>query len=366
MSAIRFEVLARCPHTGARRGRLHTRHGTVETPAFMPVGTQAAVKLIGSEDLEALGFALVLANTYHLALRPGAERIRRLGGLHRFMSWNGAILTDSGGYQVMSLAPLREIDDTGVRFRSHLDGTPLELTPERAVEIQGQLGVDIAMALDECAPYPCSRSEAAEAMRRTHLWAPRCLAARSPDQALFGIVQGGVHEDLRRESAAFVTTLDFDGFAIGGVSVGEPTELQRPVVGLVAPLLPAEKPRYLMGVGHPADILHAVACGVDLFDCVLPTRMGRHHVLYTLFGRVHVSAARWADHDGPVDPDSVFPVVGRYSAAYLRHLLKVGEPLGARLCSLHNLAFYARLMAEIRAAIESGSWPELARRYAAA
>lgn len=362
--AVRYEHLATCPHTGARRGRLHTPHGTVETPAFMPVGTQATVKTVGSEDLESLGFELVLSNTYHLSLRPGSALVEKLGGLHHFMSWNGSILTDSGGYQVMSLSAMRTIDDTGVRFRSHLDGSEVFLTPERSIEIQGELGVDISMMLDECPPYPCTRDEAAAAMKRTHLWAPRNLAARREGQAVFGIVQGGVHEDLRRESAQTIGSMPFDGFAIGGVSVGEPTEMQHPVVRLTAPLLPADKVRYLMGVGHPNDIVNAVACGVDLFDCVLPTRMARHHCLYTLNGRVNIAAKKWEDVDELPDPGSVFPATARYSAAYLRHLFKVGEPLGARLATLHNLSFYARLMAEIREAIEQGSWPELCARYA--
>lgn len=361
----RFELLGVCPHTGARRGRLHTAHGVIETPAFMPVGTQASVKTVGSEDLEALGFGLVLSNTYHLSLRPGADLIERFGGLHEFMSWRGAILTDSGGYQVMSLASHRRITDEGVVFKSHLDGSEQFLSPERSIEIQGQLGVDVAMALDVCAPYPAPREDVAEAMRRTHLWAPRNLAARG-EPAIFGIVQGGIHEDLRRESAAFISSLPFDGFAIGGVSVGEPTELQYPVVRLTAPLLPADKARYLMGVGHPRDILHAVACGVDLFDCVLPTRMARHHALYTLGGRVNILNAQWAERHGPVDEGSVFPATARYSAAYLRHLVKAEEPLGARLCTLHNLAFYARLMEEIRDAIVVGGWRDLESRYARA
>jgi queuine tRNA-ribosyltransferase len=338
----------------------------VDTPAFMPVGTQGSVKTVGSEDLERLGYRLILANTYHLALRPGAGLVESLGGLHRFMGWPGAILTDSGGYQVMSLAKMRKVDDEGVLFTSHLDGSAMFLTPESSIAMQAQMGVDVAMALDECPPFPCSREEAAAAMARTHLWAPRSLAARREGQAVFGIVQGGVHEDLRRESAAFVSSLPFDGVAIGGVSVGEPASMQRPVVQLTAPLLPEDKPRYLMGVGHPGDILHAVACGVDLFDCVLPTRMARHRCLYTLQGRVNVSAARWACHAGPVDPDSVFPATERYSAAYLRHLFQAGEPLGPRLATLHNLAFFARLMREIREAIEQGTWADLSARYALA
>ncbi len=360
-----FQVLDRCPHTSARGGRLTTPHGSVETPAFMPVGTQGSVKTVGSDDLEALGFQLILSNTYHLAVRPGSGAIGKLGGLHEFMSWSRAILTDSGGYQVMSLSTMRDLDDEGVKFRSHLDGSEMFLSPEESMRIQDDLGVDIAMALDVCPPYPCSRDECAEAMRRTHLWAPRNLEARKRG-ALFGIVQGGVHEDLRRESAAFVASLPFAGFAIGGVSVGEPTEMQRPVVDLTAPLLPTDKPRYLMGVGHPQDILHAVSRGIDLFDCVLPTRQARHHSLYTLQGSINATNAMWSDHRGPFDPESVFPETERYSAAYIRHLFKSSEPLGARIATLHNLAFYQRLMREIRKAIADGTWHSLQTRYAAA
>lgn len=332
----------------------------------MPVGTQGTVKTVGSEDLEKMGFQQVLSNTYHLSLRPGSQLVERMGGLHHFMSWRGSILTDSGGYQVMSLSANRTIDNEGVTFRSHLDGSSHFLSPERSVEIQGELGVDISMCLDECPPYPCTRDEAAAAMARTHRWAPRNLAARRPGQAVFGIVQGGVHEDLRRESASFISSLPFAGVAIGGVSVGEPTEMQYPVVALTAPLLPTDKARYLMGVGHPKDILHAVASGVDMFDCVLPTRMARHHALYTLGGRVNIRAKRWAEHNGPVEEESVFRSTERYTAAYLRHLFVAQEPLGARLATLHNLEFYARLMREIREAIEQGTWPALMARYASA
>ena len=363
---VSFELLSTCPHTNARRGRLHTPHGTVETPFFMPVGTYGAVKTIGSEDLVSLGFQQVLSNTYHLSERPGSDLIKRLGGLHHFMSWPGSILTDSGGYQVMSLSKTRRISDEGVTFKSHLDGREISLTPERSIEIQAELGVDISMALDECPPYPCSTEEAVNAMRRTHLWATRNLAARSQDQAIFGIVQGGIDLKLRSESADTIGRLSFDGFAIGGVSVGEPTEMQYPVVTHTAPLLPQSKARYLMGVGHPKDVIHAVAAGVDMFDCVLPTRMARHHGLYTLNGRINAMSAVWAEHDGPHDEASVFPISGNYSAAYLRHLFKVKEPLGARLATLHNLAFFARLMAEIRDAIQRGSWPDLVSRYQSA
>ncbi len=362
--SVRYELIATCPNTQARRGRIHTPHGAVETPCFMPVGTYGTVKTLGSEDLEQLGFEMVLSNTYHLSQRPGADLIERLGGLHKFMSWERPILTDSGGFQVMSLAKNRRITDEGVTFRSHLDGNETFLTPERSIHIQGQLGVDVSMALDECPPFPCTKDEAAEAMRRTHLWAPRNLAARREGQAVFGIVQGGTHEDLRKESAETITNLDFDGIAIGGVSVGEPTDMQYPVVEHTTRLLPMDKPRYLMGVGHPQDIIHAVACGVDLFDCVLPTRMARHHALYTLNGRVNAANQEWAEHEGPHDPGSVFPVTQRYSAAYVRHLFKTDEPLAARIATLHNLAFYGRLMREIREAIENGGWEALTKRYA--
>jgi len=360
---VRYELIATCPHTGARRGRLHTAHGTVETPAFMPVGTQGTVKTVGSEDLEGLGFELVLSNTYHLWLRPGSDLIQRQGGLHKFMSWPSAILTDSGGFQVMSLSDRREITDEGVKFKSHLDGSEKFLSPEKSIQIQAELGVDISMALDVCPPYPCTKEEAVAAMQQTHRWAPRNLAARAEGQSIFGIVQGGVHEDLRAESAATISSMPFDGFAIGGVSVGESTELQYPVVKYTAPLIPTDKARYLMGVGHPQDILHAVSCGIDMFDCVLPTRMARHHTLYTLHGRANMINSKWTEHNGPVDEDSVFPQTKRYTAAYMRHLFKANEPLGARIATLHNLAFYSRLMKEVRDAIERGTWKELIKRY---
>ena len=363
MPSVHYELISICPHTKARRGRLHTPHGTVETPFFMPVGTQGSVKTVGSDDLERMGYEQVLSNTYHLSLRPTAEVIQRFGGLHEFMSWPRAILTDSGGYQVMSLSDMRSINDDGVKFKSHLDGSTHFLSPERSIEIQAKLGVDISMMLDECPPYPCTREEAAAAMVRTHQWAHRNLSARQGDQAIFGIVQGGVHEDLRTESAQAISDLPFDGIAIGGVCVGEPTEMQYPVVQHTAPLLPANKARYLMGVGHPKDILHAVSCGVDMFDCVLPTRMARHHCLYTMQGRINCLGKKWEEHKRPFDEASVFPETERYSAGYVRHLFKSGEPLGPRLASLHNLAFYARLMREIREAIAGGTWPELVERY---
>lgn len=359
-----FKISSRTSTNHARLGELSLPHGKVKTPAFMPVGTQGTVKTVGSEDLKALGFEMILSNTYHLALRPGADVVERLGGLNRFMSWQRPILTDSGGYQVMSLANNRTVDDDGVTFQSHLDGSTMRMTPESSVAIQRKLGVDISMALDVCPPYPAERAEVELAMKRTHAWAPRNLQAKAEGQAVFGIVQGGVYEDLRAESAAYIASLPFDGIAIGGVSVGEPTELQRPVVAYTAPLLPEDKPRYLMGVGHPQDILHAVKCGIDLFDCVLPTRMARHHALYTMSGTVNLANAKWSQHNGPVDGKSLFPQTEKYSAAYLHHLFKAKEPLGARIATMHNLAFYARLMQDIRRAIECDAWDELEAQYA--
>ncbi|MFN7172351.1 MAG: tRNA guanosine(34) transglycosylase Tgt [Fimbriimonadaceae bacterium] len=361
--AVGFELHKSSGQTKARLGSLHTPHGEVQTPAFMPVGTQATVKHLSSAELSQLGFQLILSNTYHLELRPGSERIKDSGGLHQFMNWEGAILTDSGGYQVMSLADIRTLDDSGVTFKSHLDGSEMFLSPEKCIEVQARFGVDIIMALDECPPYPSEREEVVKAMERTHTWALRCLDARVGDQAIFGIVQGGWYPELRTESAHFVRELPFDGFAIGGVSVGEPTEIQYPVVTHTAPLLPENKPRYLMGVGHPQDIIHAVSCGVDMFDCVLPTRLARHHGLYTLQGRVNLRSAKWREWDAAPDPSSQFPELKGYSAAYLHHLFRAKEPLGARLATLHNLRFYARLMEEIREAIASDTWDRLVERY---
>lgn len=356
MARVWFTLEAEDP-VGARAGVLHTPHGDVPTPAFMPVGTLGAVKTLVQEDLEALGYRLLLANTYHLWLRPGVESVERAGGLGRFMSWPYALLTDSGGYQVMSLCDFRKVSEEGVLFRSHLDGAQHMLTPESVTEVQRRLGVDIGMALDECPPYPCSRDEAASAAERTARWAERCLRARGENQTLFGIVQGGVHEDLRRSSAERIAALDFDGLAIGGVSVGEPTELQRPVVRLTAPLLPRDKPRYLMGVGQPADILHAIGCGVDMFDCVLPTRGGRHNVVYTSTGRADITNKSFEERFGPLDDECECAVCARYSAAYIRHLCRMKEPAGARLLTYHNLHYYGRLVAGARRAV-------LERRYA--
>ncbi|MBA3727475.1 MAG: tRNA guanosine(34) transglycosylase Tgt [Armatimonadetes bacterium] len=360
---MEFTISQESHQCSGRLGEMTLPHGKVQTPAFMPVGTQGAVKTIGSEDLEALGYELILCNTYHLSLRPGENLVESLGGLHRFMSWDRPILTDSGGYQVMSLSKYRKITDDGVTFQSHLDGNTVHLTPERSIEIQRKLGVDISMALDVCPAYSATEKEVREAMDRTHAWAPRCLEAAGENQAVFGIVQGGVHPDFRAESAEVITGMPFAGFAVGGVSVGEPTDMQYPVVQTTAPLLPADRPRYLMGVGHPKDIIHAVKNGIDMFDCVLPTRTARHHGLYTMNGIVNVLNQKWEGHNGPVDPESVFPATARYSAAYMRHLFKAAEPLGARIATLHNLAFYARLMHDIRDALSKNAWPELEKKY---
>ncbi len=352
---IRFTLHAADTGTSARAGVLSTPHGDVRTPAFMPVGTQGTVKAMLPAELRALGAEIVLANTYHLSLRPGAPLVRRAGGLHAFMGWDGPILTDSGGYQVFSLASLRKIDEEGVRFRSHLDGAEHRLTPEGAVEIQEDLGADIAMVLDQCPPWPASRDEIAEAVARTLRWSERCARrARRQDQALFGIVQGGVHADLREESVAGSFRLDFPGYAVGGVSVGEPRGLQREVVARVAPLLPADRPRYLMGVGFPEDILEAIARGIDLFDCVVPTRHGRNGSVFTAAGLVNIRNAAHAEDFGPLDPGCPCPACAGFTRAYVRHLVLAREITGVRLCTLHNLHFYLSLMAGAREAIARG------------
>ena len=327
----------------------------------MPVGTQGTVKAMTFEEVWSLGYRLILGNTFHLYLRPGSERVARFGGLPKFIGWDGAMLTDSGGYQVFSLKDLRTITEDGVRFRSPLDGSSHDFTPERVMEIEHELGADIIMAFDECPPYPATFEYARDSMERTHRWLERCrvrhaeLGGDGSGRLLFGIVQGGVYDDLRGESARVVSGMDFPGIAIGGVSVGEPPSEMVRVVEMTAPLLPDDKPRYLMGVGMPEDILDAVVRGIDLFDCVLPTRMARNGTLFTSRGRVHIRNARWADDSGPVDPECGCAVCRRHSAAYLRHLHRCNEILFSRLATFHNLAFYAGLMERIRAAIESGT-----------
>ena len=349
-----FTLLAR--DGAARRGRLVTAHGAIETPAFMPVGTAATVKAMRPEEVAATGAQIILANTYHLMLRPGAERIGRLGGLHRFMDWPGPILTDSGGFQVMSLAKLREISETGVVFRSHLDGARYELTPERSIEIQHLLDADITMVLDECTPFPATAEEARKSMELSLLWAERskrAFAAR-PGYALFGIVQGSVYGELRRRSAARLCEIGFDGYAVGGLAVGEGQETMFRVLDETVPVLPAEHPRYLMGVGKPGDLLGAVMRGIDMFDCVLPTRSGRTAQAFTRGGTVNLRNARHQDDPRPLDAECQCPACTRFSRAYLHHLARSGEILGAMLLTQHNLRFYGDLMATMRAAIAQG------------
>lgn len=351
----------------ARRGTLHTLHGAIETPAFMPVGSLAAVKGIDATELQTMGFGLILANAYHLFLRPGHELVAELGGLHRFMGWPGAILTDSGGYQVFSLAKLRKLSDDGVTFQSHLDGSLHHITPERAIEIQEALGADIIMVLDECLALPSPPERVQEALRRTHDWARRCLAARRrTDQALFGIVQGGHDLDLRVTSARELVAMGFDGYAVGGLSVGEEKGIMHAVLEATTSVLPAALPRYLMGVGMPEDLVEGVARGIDLFDCVVPTRHGRTGWLFTSFGRVLIKNAKYARDEQPIDPACDCPVCRRHSRAYLHHLFLVKDMLGPRLNTVHNLFYFSDLMRQIRAAIESGSFAAFRERFFAA
>ena len=345
----------------ARRGEFSTPHGVVQTPAFMPVGTQATVKGIAPADVRATGAEIVLGNTYHLMLRPGAERIAQLGGLHKFMNWPHPILTDSGGFQVMSLSELRKLDENGVTFRSHLDGAMVSLTPERAIEVQTLLGADISMQLDECLKLPAKRDEIERAMWLSLRWAERskkAFEAAPKGRALFGIVQGGDDLALRAESARALVDTGFDGYAIGGLAVGEPQEVMLATVAQVTPLLPKECPRYLMGVGTPDDLIEAVARGIDMFDCVLPTRNGRHGTAFTRHGPINLANARHANDPRPLDAEAAHPSARDYSRAYLHHLTKANEMLGAILLSTINLAYYQELMAGMRAAISEGRFTD--------
>lgn len=366
-AAITFDVLAADPASGARLGLLRTPHGEVQTPVFMPVGTRASVKGLTPAQLRDAGVSILLGNTYHLTLRPGDERIARLGGLHRFMGWDGPLLTDSGGYQVFSLEDLRAIDDEGVRFRSHIDGALLELGPERAVAIQENLGADVIMCFDDCPPATSGPGRVLEALERTTRWAERSKRAQTrSDQALFGIVQGGVDVELRARSARELVELDLPGYAIGGLSVGEPPEVMYRVVEATAPLLPAEKPRYLMGVGTPVDLVEAVARGVDMFDCVLPTRNGRNAFAFTSRGPVKLRNSKYSDDQNPLDGDCDCYACRNFSRAYLRHLFLVDEMLGPVLVSLHNVRFYCRWMEQIRASLRAGRFGEWRTRALAA
>ena len=348
---------------GARLGAITTPHGVIRTPAFMPVGTAATVKAMFPETVKATGTDVLLGNTYHLMLRPGAERVARLGGLHKFMNWNGPILTDSGGFQVMSLAKLRKISEQGVIFQSHIDGATHELTPERSIEIQVLLGADIVMAFDECTPYPCSREEAQESMELSMRWAGRSKTAfgSQTHHALYGIVQGGIHPDLRERSAKALLDIGFDGYAVGGLAVGEGQEMMLKTLEQTVPLLPADKPHYLMGVGTPADILSAVARGIDMFDCVMPTRSGRHGQAFTWVGRVNLRNAVHADDPQPLDAASACPAANAYSRAYLHHLVKSGEYLAAMLLTWANVHFYQDFMQAIRGAIAENRFEDFAR-----
>jgi queuine tRNA-ribosyltransferase len=364
-----FEILHKDARTNARRGVLHTPHGDIQTPVFMPVGTAGAVKAMTNESLEALDARIILANTYHLYLRPGHERIETLGGLHQFMSWNGAILTDSGGYQVFSHRDLRSINEEGVQFRSHIDGSKNLFTPEKVIDIQRALGSDIAMVFDDCTAYPTGYADAESSMELSMRWATKCREQwrRYDDgtRALFGIIQGSTYPDLRKRSAEALKELDFPGMAIGGLSVGEPKDLMYEVVESTLPHMSWEKPRYLMGVGTPEDLIRCIAMGVDMFDCVLPTRNARNGCLFTSQGRILIKNAVYAEDQSPPDPECSCPTCRRYSRAYLRHLFMTGEHLSAVYNTIHNVAFYLDMMRKIRESIEldfSGNWLEFVKK----
>ncbi|MFO0185360.1 MAG: tRNA guanosine(34) transglycosylase Tgt [Alphaproteobacteria bacterium] len=351
----------------ARAGVLHTAHGTVPTPVFMPVGTAGTVKAMTADAVRATGARMVLGNTYHLMLRPGAERIARLGGLHRFMDWHGPILTDSGGFQVMSLSGLRKMDADGVTFQSHVDGSRHRLTPERSVEIQHLLGADVTMCFDECTPFPATHEQAATSMRLSMRWAARSREAFVPraGHGLFGIVQGSVFPDLRAESVAALTGIGFEGYAVGGLAVGEGQEAMFTTLECTTPLLPSDKPRYLMGVGTPSDLIGAVRRGIDMFDCVMPTRSGRTGRAYTRGGVINIRNARHAEDNRPLDPGCACPACRAHSRAYLHHLFKANEMLGPMLLTWHNIKYYQDLMAELRAGILAGDFAGTAARIEA-
>jgi queuine tRNA-ribosyltransferase len=351
--AVKYEHIKTCAQTGARLGRLHTPHGVIDTPAFMPVGTQATVKTMSPEELKAMDAHIILSNTYHLFLRPGHEIVREAGGLHRFMNWDRPILTDSGGFQVFSLNEMRKISEEGVEFRSHLNGDKLFISPEKSIEIQNALGADIIMAFDECAPYPADEDYVLRSLERTSRWAERCLKshARPADQALFGIVQGGMFPKLREQSARQLTSIDFPGYAIGGLSVGESKPLMYEMLEATVPLLPTDKPRYLMGVGSPDALLDGAIRGIDMFDCVLPTRIARNGTVMTSAGRLVVRNASNTRNFSPLDPNCSCYTCRNYSRAYIRHLIHADETFGIRLTTYHNLHFLLELMRGVRQAI---------------
>jgi len=378
-----FQLLARDPHSKARRGRLKTAHGVIDTPGFMPVGTQGSVKAVSPRELRELNAQIILGNTYHLFVRPGLDVIRHFGGLHNFMSWDGPILTDSGGYQIFSLVKLRKITEEGVQFQNHVDGARAFISPEIAMEIQGTLGSDIAMVLDECLPYPCEYDYAARSAELTTRWAKRCKewkrrngesmsgrVADSPirqlaDSMLFGIVQGGTFEDLRKQSAQQIVDLDFDGYAVGGVSVGEPEEGMMRAVESAEPFLPADRPRYAMGLGTPPQMLEMVARGMDMFDCVLPTRLARNGTAFTITGTLNLKNAEFARDKGPIEEECACPACRAFTRGYIRHLIKAEEILGLRLVTLHNLHFYLNLMSRARTEIEGGTFDKFRKDFVA-
>jgi queuine tRNA-ribosyltransferase len=373
MSPFTFTIDAECPDSWARAGTISTPHGTISTPIFMPVGTQATVKSVSPEELREVGAQIILANTYHLMLRPGSALIAEFGGLHSFSHWDGPILTDSGGFQVFSLGHLRKLSEDGAAFKSHLDGSPHMLTPESVMQIEAELGADIILPLDICAAYPCSPQEAKAAMERTHRWAERALIAKEkyrPEQTLFGIVQGAFEPELRQESARFIGNLPFAGLSIGGLSVGEPKAMMWEMLRYVTPELPRGKPRHLLGVGSPEDLVTGVGLGMDMFDCVLPTRVARHGGLFTRAGRVNIKSARFRSEHGPIEEGCDCYTCRNYSAAYVHHLLRAGEHLYYRLGSIHNIRFMLRLAGELRAAIIAGNYSafrdEFLARYAPA
>jgi queuine tRNA-ribosyltransferase len=365
LTAFRFDLLKIDDRTLARRGRIHTRRGIIETPAFMPVGTQATVKAVLPEALKEVGAQIILANTYHLFLRPGHELIRKLGGLHAFMHWDRPILTDSGGFQVFSLGELRRISEEGVRFQSHLDGSTHILTPESSILVQEALGADIVMAFDECIPYPSSREYVMESTERSSRWARRCRAVHGGEDgsALFGIVQGGMFADLRARSVEDLRSIGFDGYAVGGLSVGEETDLMYEAMDFTLPLLPHDRPRYVMGVGTPENLLEGIARGADMFDCVMPTRNARNGVLFTSFGKISIKQARYAEDPLPPDPECGCYTCRNYGRAYLRHLYQSREILASVLNTHHNLHYYLTLMEGARAAIEGGTFTEFKRDF---
>ena len=352
-SALIFELLHKDAKTKARRGRITTPHGVIETPVFMPVGTQATVKFLSSDDLKNIHASIILGNTYHLWLRPGSEIVAKAGGLHKFMNWKGAILTDSGGFQVFSLAKPKDVKEDGVKFSSHIDGRKLFLTPEISVQVQNDLGADIIMAFDECCPYPCDHAYAERSQAKTTRWLERCIDAhkRADEQALFGIIQGSMYPDLRKKSADAITSFDLPGFAIGGISVGEPKNLFLDMIDCTVPLMPEDKPRYLMGVGTPDYLIEGACRGVDMFDCVLPTRMGRHGTILTDYGKKIIRDKKFAEDFGPMDPECDCYACKNFSSAYVRHLIKANEMFGLRLCTYHNIYFLLHLMERIRQAI---------------